>query len=157
MPFFYFNELIDLAGKKASEDYELYKQLLTCLKDIKTKESFKALMEENKKFRNNFIVKISQLNKKYSPGISIDYEYGRFMQSIIEAQKLNFRKEQDLLTKKEDIIYYAIFKEKETKDFYENLMNMALKEDKKELEKTLKKVIEFKEKSIKQLEVLLTK
>ena len=124
----YINEVINFAIERETESYALYKELAERVENADAKNLFKVLMEEEESHKKFYATFLSTIEAKQTPGVTEDDEYAAYMKTLIDSQR-TVKKPTIALANLEEILDFAIAREKDAVLFYTGLENYVPDKD----------------------------
>jgi rubrerythrin len=122
---FYFSEIVKFAIEKEKESYALYEKLANKVSDVKLKDFFRVLMQQEKHHQEFYAEMLKHVAEQQSPNVKEDEEYNAYMQELIAESRKVFALDVDKLLASDlvSILDYAAAREKDSILFYVGLKN----------------------------------
>jgi rubrerythrin len=133
----YVNEVINFAIEREQESYDLYKKLAEKVEKPRLKAIFQTLMGEEKKHKEFYSSFLSTLEEKQSPGVSEGEEYDTYMRTLIDSRR-TVKEPPVNLENIQEILDFAIGREKDAVLFYVGLENYVPEEDRQTVKNIIK-------------------
>ena len=125
---FYISEIVTFAVEREQESYEMYKGLAEKVEDQEAKKVFTTLMEEEQKHKIYYSELLSGVEERRTPGVHADDEYDDYMRTLIDSQR-TIKAPPTTLDKLQEILDFAIAREKDAVLFYTGLENYVPEEN----------------------------
>lgn len=127
----YMNEVLNFAVEREQESYDLYKDLAGKVEKQELKAIFQTLMEEEKQHKAFYSKLLSTVEEKRIPGVGAPEgeEYDAYMRALIDDRRTVKTPPVDM-GNIQDVLNFAIAREKDAVLFYVGLENYVPEQDK---------------------------
>ncbi len=126
---FYINEVVNFAIEREQESYDLYQELSEKVEKQEFKEIFQTLMEEEKKHKVYYSGLLSTVEEKWTPSAEGYDEYEDYMRTLIDSRR-TVKKPEINMGNIQEVLDFAIGREKDAVLFYVGLENYVPEKDK---------------------------
>lgn len=116
---FYLSEILKFAVEKEQQSADLYQKLADQASDAKNKDIFEGLVRDELGHKTFYADILSSVPEKSSPGVQEGKEYTAYMRQLIKSSRTTQPLPDDISSMLlNDILDYAIEREKDSVMFY---------------------------------------
>lgn len=136
---FYLSEILKFAVEKEQQAADLYQKLADQVNDAKNKDIFEGLVRDELEHKAFYAAILSSVPAESSPGVQEGEEYAAYMRQLIESSRTTKPLPIDLSSMPlNDVLDYAIEREKDSVMFYLGLKQYVPKNAKAQVDEIIK-------------------